>query len=138
MPALAWSQTAALPQFGPRHHDAHLEIERGMTGYGLTVFQGVEITLRRRDPGSDRANLARTSSVNCHSGPVVERRSGIIGGMSGSPVYVNDRPMARSRTGLLHEAIGGVTPIEAMLTPYAGGQARLPGDHPARGAMLRR
>lgn len=141
MPALAWSQTAALPQFDPDTMMRTSEIERGMTGYGLTVFQGVEIT--RFDVEIlgilDRANLGEDLVlVKVTSGPVVERRSGIIGGMSGSPVYVNDRLIGAIAYGwgFLHEAIGGVTPIEAMLTPYAGGQARLPGDHPARGAML--
>ncbi len=135
------SAAGELPQFDPETMMRSSELARGMTGYGLTVFQGAEITrfdveilgvLSKANLGEDLVLIEVTS------GPVVERESGIIGGMSGSPVYVGGRLIGAIAYGwgFLHEAIGGVTPIEAMLTPYATKQARLPDDHPARGVML--
>ncbi|GEM_PF-1014145 len=136
---------ARLPQFDPATMMRSSELQRGMIGYGLSVFQGVEITrfdvevlgvLSKANLGEDLILIKITS------GPVVESKSGIIGGMSGSPVYVGGKLIGAIAYGwgFLHEAIGGVTPIEAMLTPYATKQpeeqARLPEDHPARGAMV--
>ncbi len=118
------------------------ELSRGMTGYGLSVFSGTEITrfdveilgvLKKANLGEDLILIRVTS------GPVVERESGIIGGMSGSPIYVGGRLVGAIAYGwgFLREAIGGVTPIRAMLDSAAGTeQASLPDDHPLRGAQL--
>ncbi|MFO8078885.1 MAG: SpoIVB peptidase S55 domain-containing protein [Armatimonadota bacterium] len=142
LPALASAAQAVPPQFDPETMMRPSEVERGMTGYGLSVFQGVEITrfdvevlgvLTKANLGQDLILIKVTS------GPVVERESGIIGGMSGSPIYVNGKLIGAIAYGwgFLREAIGGVTPIEAMLDSYTGDeQARLPDDHPARGARL--
>jgi hypothetical protein len=94
------------------------EIHSGMKGIGLTVFRGsrvdtfgVEVlgVLRRYQPGRDLI-LVRASG-----GPL--EQTGIIAGMSGSPIYIDGRlagalayayPFAK-------EAIAGVTPIGDML-----------------------
>ena len=55
--------------------------------------------------------------VRVLSGPVVERESGIVAGMSGSPVYVRGKLVGAIAYawGFQKEPIGGVTPITAML-----------------------
>ncbi|MGI5816852.1 MAG: SpoIVB peptidase S55 domain-containing protein [Armatimonadota bacterium] len=143
VPVLVSAATATSPRFDPETMMRSSAIERGMTGYGLSVFQGVEITrfdvevlgvLSKANLGEDLILIKVTS------GPVIERRSGIIGGMSGSPIYVNGKLIGAIAYGwgFLHEAIGGVTPIEAMLDAYTGDEqaSRLPDDHPARGARV--
>lgn len=142
LPALASAAQATPPQFDPETMMRPSEIERGMTGYGLSVFQGVEITRFEVEVLGvlTKANLGQDLIlIKVTSGPVVERESGIVGGMSGSPIYVNGKLIGAIAYGwgFLREAIGGVTPIEAMLDSYTGDeQARLPDDHPARGARL--
>lgn len=96
------------------------EVKRGMTGVGKSVFHGTEITefgveilgvLEKADLGKDLI-IGRILD-----GPVVERRSGVMGGMSGSPVYIGGRligaiaytwPFER-------EPVAGITAIEGML-----------------------
>lgn len=138
--------TALLYADSPRFDTATMMrasyIERGMTGYGLTVFEGVTIerfnvevlgVLSKAISGEDLI-LARITS-----GPVVERNSGVIGGMSGSPIYINGRLIGALAYGwgFSREPICGITPIEAMLDSYpADGDAQvlLAPDHPSRGA----
>lgn len=94
------------------------EVRPGMKGYGLTVFQGNKVEkfkievisiLRKVGPHQDVILVRATH-------PYLEK-TGIIAGMSGSPVYVNDRLIgAMAFTwGFSEEAIGGVTPIAEML-----------------------
>jgi len=141
MPALAHAGTDS-PYFDPETMMRTSELRRGMTGYGLSVFAGVEPerfdvevlgVLSKANLGEDLILIEVTS------GPIVERKSGIIGGMSGSPVYVDGRLIGAIAYGwsFLREAVGGVTPIAAMLDSYdGGGEAALPDDHPLRGARL--
>jgi len=93
-------------------------IERGMSGYGLSVFQGTKIerfsvkiigVLRKTGSGSDLI-LARLSG-----GPLT--RTGVIAGMSGSPVYINHRLIGAVSYawGFSKETIAGITPIHEML-----------------------
>ncbi|MGD9494708.1 MAG: SpoIVB peptidase S55 domain-containing protein [Armatimonadota bacterium] len=144
--ALAAVAPAAIvesPQFDPQTMMRVSELHRGMTGYGLSVFSGVEITrfdvevlgvLSRANLGEDLILIRVTS------GPVVERQSGIVGGMSGSPVFVNGRLIGAIAYGwsFLREPIAGVTPIESMLDSWMGEQqqATLPHHHPLRGVAL--
>ncbi len=131
------------PRFDPEAMMRSSELQRGMKGYGLSVFEGVEIerfdleilgVLSKARLGEDMI-LVRVTS-----GPVVERESGIIGGMSGSPVYVDGKLIGAIAYGwgFLREAIGGVTPIESMLRIYDEGerQASLPAEHGLRGAKI--
>lgn len=93
------------------------EIHAGMRGYGLSVFKGtvperfeVEVlgVLENQKPGGSYI-LARLAGQNLE-------KSGVIAGMSGSPVYLDGRlagavafswPFAK-------EPIAGITPIAAM------------------------
>ncbi len=94
------------------------EVKRGMKGYGKSVFSGTTIetfdvevvdVLRKFLPGMDLI-LIRVSH------PIVDRAN-VIGGMSGSPIYLEDKLVGALAYGwsFSKEPIAGVTPIEAIL-----------------------
>jgi hypothetical protein len=96
------------------------DVKRGMRGYGLSVFQGTTIdkfpievlgVLQKVQGGGDIV------LIKILGGPVVERKSGIIAGMSGSPVYINGKMLGAIALGwgFPKEPIGGVTPITEMI-----------------------
>lgn len=93
------------------------QIERGQTGYGLTVFAGteperfeVEIigVLRNTDPQASYV-LARLTGQGLEE-------SGVASGMSGSPVFIDDKLIGAVAFAwpFAKEAIAGITPIDAM------------------------
>jgi hypothetical protein len=95
------------------------DVKEGMTGVGYTVFYGTKIdtfsvtiagVLRGYRPGFDLI-MAKASS------PVVDK-TGIIAGMSGSPVYIDGKLVgAVSFTwSFLKEPMAGITPIDQMLS----------------------
>ncbi len=97
------------------------EIAPGDRCIGLSVFQGTEIeefeleilgVVRDVSPGSDLI-LARAE------GELLEK-TGIMQGMSGSPVYKNGRLIGAiaSAWSFCKEPIAGITPIEEMLRAY--------------------
>lgn len=94
------------------------EIKPGMEGYGLTVFQGTKIerfnvkvigVIRQVLSGRD-AILVRTSGANMG-------KNNVVRGMSGSPIYINDRLAGALSYGFdfSKEPIVGVTPVVDML-----------------------
>ncbi len=94
------------------------EVRPGMRGYGLTVFRGtqperfdVEVidVLHRFRPDQDLI-LIRTSHPILENAPTV-------GGMSGSPIYLEDRLVGAYAYGwpFGRDPIAGVTPIRNML-----------------------
>lgn len=96
------------------------EVKRGMRGIARSVFQGTKIeefqvevlgVLGRVQGGSDLV------LIKVLDGPVVKRNSGIIAGMSGSPVYINGKMLGAIAIGwgFPKEPIGGVTPITQMI-----------------------
>ncbi|HVS16250.1 MAG TPA: hypothetical protein VMV46_20215 [Thermoanaerobaculia bacterium] len=116
-----WASSSSAQPVAPRAGAADLigleEVERGQRGYGLSVFAGasperfdVEVigVLREFRPGMSFI-LARFSGQGLEE-------SGVVAGMSGSPVYLDERlagAVAFSwdfSTG----AIGGITPIAEM------------------------
>ncbi|HEX8833934.1 MAG TPA: SpoIVB peptidase S55 domain-containing protein, partial [Abditibacteriaceae bacterium] len=95
-------------------------VKRGMRGVARSVFQGTKIeefpievlgVLSRVQGGSDLV------LIKVLGGPVVKRQSGIIAGMSGSPVYINGKMLGAIAIGwgFPKEPIGGVTPITDMI-----------------------
>src|SRR5207245_864526 len=105
------------------------EIKTGMKGIGKTVFNGTKIddfqvevigTLERIAP---QRNLIL---VRLSGGPLAN--TGVLAGMSGSPVYFNDRlaGAVAYTWGFAREPVAGVTPIQEMLqvedheTPASG------------------
>ncbi len=96
------------------------KIRPGMKGYGLSVFRGTTIekfpvtvigVLERFDFDMD-AILIRIDG-----GTVINRRSGVIAGMSGSPIFINGKLVGAISFGWYFpkEPVCGVTPITAML-----------------------
>jgi len=90
----------------------------GMQGYGLTVFRGtrperfeVEVVdvLHGFRPHQDLILIRPRHPVIDHAG--------VIGGMSGSPIYINDRLIGAYAYGweFGRDTVAGVTPIASML-----------------------
>lgn len=94
------------------------QVQKGMKGYGLTVFEGttvekfdVEILGVLHNIGPDQnLILARVDS------PVI-KRAGVIGGMSGSPIFVDGKVIGALAYAwqFSKEPVAGITPIEEML-----------------------
>ncbi len=93
------------------------QLKRGMSGYGLTVFEGNRIQkfpvtvlglLRNQTPNENRV------LVRC-GGEIIDK-AGIVAGMSGSPVYFDGKLAGAISFGweFGKEPIGGLTPIESM------------------------
>lgn len=110
------------------------EVQKGMKGYGLTVLEGTESerfevevmgVLRQIGPGQDLI-LARVDSEKIRS-------TGIIAGMSGSPIYVDGRIIGALAYAwqFAREPIAGITPIEQMLRIGDRGTAVPGGGVPA-------
>lgn len=94
------------------------EITPGMKGYGRTVFSGKQIesfdvevlgVLKNWEARNDMILVKMTG------GPL--EKTGIIAGMSGSPVYIDDKLIGAVSHGWSYskDAIAGVTPIRAMM-----------------------
>ena len=119
--AVAAPLWAASPAKKPASQPAVIttkEIHRGMKGYGLTVFEGAKIerfgveVLDVIHKWSAKGDLIL---IRMSGGPLA--RSGIIAGMSGSPVYLDGRLAGAVAYGWLYakEPIAGVTPAAEML-----------------------
>lgn len=118
--ALTLTSALALSQVRPYMDVA--EIRPGMQGYGLTVFRGhtperfavsVIDVLHQFRPGQDLV-LIRTDH------PQLDKAV-TVAGMSGSPIYLNDRLIGAYAYGWTFgkEPIAGVTPISNMLAELA-------------------
>jgi len=94
------------------------KIKPGMKGYGLTVFKGIKIEK------FDVEIISVLRNIRPNSGLILAKiknkiidKTGIIAGMSGSPIYINNKligALAFSWS-FSKEAIAGITPIEDML-----------------------
>jgi len=114
------------------------ELSRGMRGVGKTVFQGTAIdSFAVEILGVVRSGLGPRQDLilaRLSGGPLAE--TGIIKGMSGSPVYVEDRLIGAVAYGwaFSKQPICGITPIHQMLRvmnrdmdlPPAGSSAHAP------------
>ncbi len=100
-------------------------VKAGMRGYGLTVLHGSAV--ERFDVevlGVVPNSLGRSQIIVRVSGIGLEK-TGIVAGMSGSPVYFEGRlaGAVAATWGFSKESIGAVTPIESMLAIESGGTA---------------
>ncbi len=109
----ATSARAADPQIIPFE-----EIRPGMTGVGKTVFNGARVEQFEVEIlGTMKNILPKKSLILARLGGGPLRDTGILEGMSGSPVYLDGRlagAVAYS-WGFSKEPICGITPIEEML-----------------------
>ena len=107
------------------------EVKPGMKGIGRTVFRGTKVeefeaevlgVLKNITPRQD-AILARLSG-----GPL--EKTGVMGGMSGSPVYVGGRLIGAVAFSFpfSKEAVAGVTPIEQMVGNFEQSDGPVRGD----------
>ncbi|HUR81526.1 MAG TPA: SpoIVB peptidase S55 domain-containing protein [Thermoanaerobaculia bacterium] len=94
------------------------QVEKGMKGYGLSVFEGTNVekfdveilgVLHNIGPGQNLI-LAKVDH------PVVQR-AGIIAGMSGSPVFIDGKVIGALAYAwqFAKEPVAGITPIDEML-----------------------
>ena len=107
------------------------QVKPGMKGIGKTVFRGTEIeefeaeilgVLKNITPRQD-AILARLSG-----GPL--KRTGVMGGMSGSPVYVDGQLIGAVSFSFpfSKEAVAGITPIEQLVGIFEQSDESLQGE----------
>ena len=100
------------------------EVRAGMRGVGVTVFQGAEreefdveiLGVLQNGIGPKRTLIVS----RLEGGPLAT--TGVIQGMSGSPVYIDDRlvgAISYSLGSFSKEAIAGITPIEEMVATDA-------------------
>lgn len=121
----------AEPAGGDRNFMPLDEVKPGMKGIGKTVFRGTEVeefeaevlgVLKNITPRQD-AILARLSG-----GPL--EKTGVMGGMSGSPVYVDGRLIGAVSFSFpfSKEAVAGVTPIEQLVGIFEQSDEPVRGD----------
>src|SRR5438105_10862116 len=124
---LATSLRGAAPQMSVG------EIRPGMVGVGRTVFDGTHVEEFKvhilgvlENVIGPRRNLIL---ARLEGGPLAN--TGVIAGMSGSPVYVDDRLIGAVSYALgsfSKEPIAGITPIAEMTDATSMNTARAPGS----------
>lgn len=95
------------------------EVRPGMRGTGYTVVQGVEpSTFQAEVLGVLPDVFPKQSLIVARLTGLGLERSGVVAGMSGSPVVIDGRIVGSVAYRLVsfgHEAIAGIVPIDAML-----------------------
>ncbi|MCX7766936.1 MAG: hypothetical protein N2246_09575, partial [Candidatus Sumerlaeia bacterium] len=111
---IAFSVWASPPEIFPLR-----DIQVGMKGYGLTVFKGTEISrLEAEILGVLRGFFPQQDIILARLSAPELKDIGVIAGMSGSPVFIEDKIIGAVAYGwsFSKEPICGITPIENMLT----------------------
>lgn len=126
----------AWPAAAPRYMSVD-EVRPGMTGIGRTVFEGdrveefkVHILGVLRNINGPQRNMVL---ARLEGGPLAN--TGVIAGMSGSPVYIDGRllgAVAFSLGQFPKEPIAGITPIQEMVESAGPQTRRVPLDKKAR------
>ena len=106
------------PRLDPAKFLKSGDLREGMTGYGLTVFQGTRIERFNVEIlGVLENEYSETNLIlaRCSGGPLA--KTGVIAGMSGSPIYVEEKLIGALAYAWPYstDAIAGITPIENML-----------------------
>ena len=130
--ALAMAAVPAATQFLPVD-----EIRPGMVGVGRTVFEGSKVEeFQVRILGVIRNVVGPKRDLilaKLEGGPLAA--TGVIAGMSGSPVYIDGRlvgAVSYSLGQFSREAIAGITPIQEMIDATAAETKRAPIGQRAR------
>ncbi|MEW5979120.1 MAG: SpoIVB peptidase S55 domain-containing protein [Acidobacteriota bacterium] len=97
------------------------QVKAGMKGMGRTVFQGDQIEEFEVEILGVLENIAPKQSAilaKLSGGPL--EKTGVMGGMSGSPVYVEGKVVGAVAFSFpfSKEAIAGITPIEQMVSLF--------------------
>jgi hypothetical protein len=103
------------------------KVQKGMRGYGVTVFEGTKLERFDVEIVGVLNNIAPGQSLILGriDAPAV-RRAGVIAGMSGSPIYIDGKLIGALSYAwqFAKEPIAGITPIEEMLLiPRSGASA---------------
>jgi hypothetical protein len=123
--AFAGALSPAFPQSGPANSSEILPLDQvrpGMQGYAYTIFAGDQVEKFNLEVIGVMPNfLGPKQSIILVQlkGPKVEH-TGVVAGMSGSPVYLEGKLAGALSLKLgvfTKEAIAGVTPIEDVLRP---------------------
>ena len=98
------------------------DVTPGMKGTGRTVFAGTKIETFEVEILGKLPNIGPDQNLilaRCSGGPLAN--TGILAGMSGSPVFVDGRLVGAVAYswGFTKDAIAGITPIEEMLAVAA-------------------
>src|SRR5690349_14857783 len=108
------------------------EIRPGMVGIGRTVFDGTQVKEFKANILGVIENVIGTQRnlilARLEGGPLAE--TGVIAGMSGSPVYIDGKLIGAVSYALgsfPKEPIAGITPIAEMTDATAAVSARAPG-----------
>lgn len=116
---LAWGALAFPAPVSTRYMSVD-EIKPGMTGVGRTVFKGSTIEeFTANIIGVLRSNVGPRRDLvlaKLEGGPLA--KTGVIAGMSGSPVYIDGRligAVSYSLGAFATEPIAGITPIAEMI-----------------------
>jgi hypothetical protein len=120
------------------------QVRPGMVGVGRTVFEGTKIDEFRVEIIGVLENVAPKQSIilaRLTGGPL--EKTGVIAGMSGSPVFIDGKLVGAVAYGFpfSKETIGGITPIEEMIeatrtdAPRAA-SARFPATFGAAGPAM--
>jgi SpoIVB peptidase S55 len=133
------------------------DVRPGMTGVGRTVFEGTRIDEFKVEIIGVLENVAPKQSIilaRLEGGPL--EKTGVIAGMSGSPVFIDGKLVGAVAYGFpfSKETIGGITPIGEMIeatrtdapravstrfpTPFGAAGPAMPLDRQALIAALRR
>jgi SpoIVB peptidase S55 len=104
------------------------QVQPGMHGYAYTIFAGDQIERFDLDVIGVLPNFLgpRQSIILVELKGAKVEHTGVVAGMSGSPVYIEGKLAGALSLKLgvfTKEAIGGVTPIEDVLHPEAQGSA---------------
>ncbi|MYB02312.1 hypothetical protein F4X90_21945, partial [Candidatus Poribacteria bacterium] len=96
------------------------DVKQGMTGKGYTVFSGIEVEEFDFEVVSVEYNyFPGWHVVWCKGLSDNFKRTGVAGGMSGSPIYIDGRLIGALSLGHFnqreHANLFGVTPIESMI-----------------------
>lgn len=94
------------------------QVRKGMKGYGLTVFEGNEVEKFDVEILGVLSNVGPEQNIILAKvdHPVV-RRTGVIMGMSGSPVFIDGKVIGALAYAwqFAKEPVAGITPIDEML-----------------------
>jgi hypothetical protein len=98
------------------------QVRPGMVGVGRTVFEGTKIEDFRVEIIGVLENVAPRQSIilaRLEGGPL--EKTGVIAGMSGSPVFIDGKLVGAVAYGFpfSKETIGGITPIGEMIEATA-------------------
>lgn len=94
------------------------QVKKGMKGYGLTVFQGDKVEKFDVEIIGVLHNIGPEQSlILAHVDSDVIKSSGVIAGMSGSPIYIDGKVIGALAYSwqFAKDSIAGITPIEEML-----------------------